>query len=123
MMPWAFRLFAVYFAAVVAAPGVLFVRFEARRGYIERELCVQRDVMEGMRTCHGECVLAKQYKALEHEAEEGFPVERMVRYEPVAGPEEEAGAFVLPVVPVCWADTDPVLHDGFGGRVEHVPRG
>jgi hypothetical protein len=44
---------------------------------------VQRDVVEDMRTCHGECQLSKRLRALEHEANAPFPMERLEsRFEP-----------------------------------------
>lgn len=123
MPRWMFRSFALYFVAVMAAPGVLFVQFQARKSYIERELCVQRDVMEDMRTCHGECFLSKRYKALENEAEKGFPSDRLVRFEPVVEVTGEVRAYVLPASAMEWNDPTVPLSDGFGGPVDHVPKG
>ena len=81
------RLFStsllVVYAAMVLAPSLFVVHFLARRAYIERELCVQRDVVAAMRTCHGQCHLGKQLRALEQEAATDFPSERLqVRTEP-----------------------------------------
>lgn len=77
-------LLALLFAAVLNAPSLYLVQFTLRRAYIERELCVQREQMEGMRTCHGECQLSKKFRALEEEAEAGFPSDRLeIRNEPM----------------------------------------
>lgn len=65
------------------APLAVLVQFHADRAYIERELCVQREVVEEMRTCHGECQLSKRFRALEHKAGQSFPTERIEhRFEP-----------------------------------------
>lgn len=122
MMRWAARLLTLYFVAITAAPALLFIDFQAHRSYIERELCVQREVMEGMRTCHGDCVLSKRFKALEHEAEQGFPAERLVRYEPLIEVTEVGPAMVLPVIDLVWSEPCPRLADGFGGGVDPVPK-
>ncbi len=121
MARWAVRLFFLYFMAVWAAPAVVFVHFQVRRTHIEQELCVQRDVMEDMRTCHGECVLSKRFKALEQEAEKGFPAERIVRFEPVVQEIEEERTYVLPVLNVEWSEIVVALSDGFADKADHVP--
>lgn len=65
------------------APLLVLVQFHVDRAYIERELCVQRDVVEAMRTCHGECQLSKRFRILEQQAEKEFPVDRIAaRFEP-----------------------------------------
>ncbi|MBK8498577.1 MAG: hypothetical protein IPL52_07100 [Flavobacteriales bacterium] len=71
-----FLLVPILFAVAVA-PSLYLLQFQVRRAYIERELCVQRDVMAGMRTCHGECQLSKKFRALEQEAAKDFPAERL----------------------------------------------
>jgi hypothetical protein len=77
-------LFALVFAAVLNGPSLYLLQFTVRKAYIERELCVQRDVMEGMRTCHGECQLSKKFRALEEQADASFPAERLqIRTEPM----------------------------------------
>ena len=112
------------FIVVLLAPSLVLLQFQVDRARIERELCVQRDRMEGMRTCHGECQLSKRFKALEAEAEEGFPAERVqVRYEPIV---DALPSLANIVVPVSDRELpDPVYHlaEGFGSCVEHVPRG
>jgi hypothetical protein len=112
------------FAAMLLAPSLVLLQFQVDRARIERELCVQRDLIEGMRTCHGECQLSKRFQALEAQAEAGFPTERVqVRYEPVVDPDP------LPRVIIVSSEyrvmPEPVfrLAEGFGKRVEHVPRG
>lgn len=69
--------------AVHLAPLAVLVQFHVDRAHIERELCVQREVMAEMRTCHGECQLSKRFRALERSAQEHFPVQRIEsRFEP-----------------------------------------
>lgn len=111
------------FAVVLLAPTLVLLQFQVDRARIERELCVQRDLMEDMRTCHGECQLSKRFKALEAEAEAGFPAERVqVRYEPVV---DVLPSYAPRVVTLSDRDLpDPVfqLAEGFSSSVEHVPR-
>lgn len=114
----------VLFVAAVIAPSLVLLQFQVDRARIERELCVQRDLMEGMRTCHGECQLSKRFKALEAEAEAGFPAERVqVRYEPVVDLQSPTTTILMPVIDRVMPDPEFLLSEGFGKRVEHVPRG
>lgn len=53
----------LHFLAVTVAPAWIVGEFLLERTRIEKELCVQRMVAEGQRTCHGECQLMKR---LEH---------------------------------------------------------
>ncbi len=112
------------FAAMLLAPSVVLFQFKLDQQRIAKELCVQRDLMEDMRSCHGECQLSKRFKALEQEAEAGFPAESMqVRYEPVV----DLGAppvLILPLV-TDLVSGQPVfaLSEGFGKLTEHIPRG
>jgi hypothetical protein len=77
-------LFALM-VGLILAPAIVVVEFHADRDRIARELCVQRDVVEDMRTCHGECQLSKRLRALEQEANAPFPMERLEsRFEPQA---------------------------------------
>ena len=122
-MRWPLRLLALWFVAVTAAPGVVFVGFQLRKAYVERELFVQRDVMEGMRTCHGDCFLSRQFKALEQEAERGFPAERMVRFEPVTDVVADPPVRIVPVCTLYWPDQGAMLDDGFHRGVDPVPKG
>lgn len=70
-------------ALVHLAPLAVLFQFQADRAYIESELCVQREVMAEMRTCHGECQLGKRFRALEQRAGKEFPMERIAsRFEP-----------------------------------------
>ena len=91
-------LFALVFAAVLNAPTLYVLQFTVHKAYIERELCVQRDVMEGMRTCHGECQLSKKFRALEEEANARFPADRLeIRNEVLIGHDVTPPRF-LPLV-------------------------
>lgn len=72
-------------AVVQLAPLVVLLQFHVDRAHIERDLCVQRARMAEMRTCHGECQLSKRFRALEHHAEQEFPMKRIEsRFEPLA---------------------------------------
>ena len=103
---------------------MVLLQFKIDQQRIAKELCVQRELIEGMRSCHGECQLTKRFKALEQEAEAGFPAQSMqVRYEPVV----DLGApplLILPLVTDLFLG-QPVfaLSEGSGKEVVHVPRG
>jgi hypothetical protein len=112
------------FAAVLLAPSLVLLQFKVDQSRIARELCVQRDLMADMRSCHGECQLTKRFKALEEESQAGFPSERVqVRYEPVVDVAPEPKTIIAQVTDLVLPH--PVFHlsDGFGACVEHVPRG
>jgi|GEM_PF-1045423 hypothetical protein len=122
MLRWVFRSLVVYFMAIALSPALLFVQFQLRRDYIERELCVQREVVEEMRTCHGDCFLAKRYKALEREAEKGFPADRLVRFEPLMAEMERDHLIIVPDRRLQRHDPERPVISGFARWVDHVPR-
>ena len=69
--------------AMMMAPTMVLLGFKLDQERIARELCVQREVVDEMRTCHGECQLSKRFRALEHQADAPFPMERVeLRFEP-----------------------------------------
>lgn len=115
-------LLALLFAAVLNAPSLYLVQFSVRKAYIQRELCVQRDRMEDMRTCHGECQLSKKFRALEEEAEQGFPTHRLeIRHEPMV----EHAVTVRVVLPDATDRVFPLMCEtavpGHGEVAEPVP--
>lgn len=115
-------ILAPLFAAVMLAPSLTLLDFTLRRASIARELCVQRDLAEDMRTCHGECQLSKRLKALEQEASEGFPAGRLqFREDPMEALSAPPRAR-LPFVPIQLATARaPRLPDGHQRSLEHVP--
>lgn len=114
---------SLLFLAAVMAPSIVLLQFELDRARIERELCVQRELMEGMRTCHGECQLSKRLNSLEQEAEAGFPTERVqVKYEPITDLAPAKSEFIVAMTELIAADPLVFLSDGHSHGVEHVPR-
>lgn len=100
----------VVLGVVHLAPLLVMVQFHVDRAHIEQELCVQREVMAEMRTCHGECQLSKRFRALERSAEQDFPMKRIEsRFEPVAqfATEQE------------WVVNEPLDHPHY--RLVEVP--
>jgi hypothetical protein len=88
------------------APLAVLIQFHVDRAYIERELCVQREVMAEMRTCHGECQLSKRFRALEQQANDEFPMERIeTRFDPKTPIPEEVNV----MAPSAWRTHHPVL--------------
>ncbi len=60
----------LHIASATFMPAYIVADFLIEKSKIERELCVQRMVPQGTRTCHGECQLAKRLDRLEHRAQE-----------------------------------------------------
>jgi hypothetical protein len=114
---------SLLFLAALLMPSVVLLQFKLDQARIEKELCVQREVIDEMRTCHGECQLTKRFKALEQEAEAGFPAERVqVRYEPVVDVAPEAAVLLAPVTDRVMPDPLFRTSDGHGRGTDHVPR-
>ncbi len=96
----------VVLGLVHLAPLAVLIQFHVDRAYIERELCVQREVMAEMRTCHGECQLSKRFRALEQQASDEFPMERIeTRFDPKTPIPEEVNI----IEPSAWRTHHPVL--------------
>ncbi|MFN3874416.1 MAG: hypothetical protein ACK4L7_00705 [Flavobacteriales bacterium] len=104
------------------APAALVVNFQIHRAYVERELCVQRGLQADQRTCHGECHLAKQLRALEEEAERGFPVERnSMRSEPIVHELPSVNCPAPPGSAVRYPEQAASLNGGRPAPSEPVP--
>lgn len=110
------------FVAVLFAPLFVLLEFKVHQDRIARELCVQRDVVDTMRTCHGHCQLSKRFKQLEREAGSDFPAERIQnRWEPVAP--------ISGLVPLVEPSSQPRSFPRYcampisqpAERVDHVP--
>lgn len=124
MVRWMGRLVTLLFAVVLFAPSLFLLQFQMRRAYIERELCVQREVIAEMRTCHGECHLMKQFAALEQEADAGFPAERLqVREDPTIAFDLVVRPCVRPFAERHFPDVVAAVFMGHARVVDHVPRG
>lgn len=118
---WSWLVLMVVLITTVA-PSLALLHFHLRRAYIERELCVQREVAADMRTCHGECHLAKQLKALEQESQESFPGSRLdFRTVPAVQPSIERAGVTLTVTSLCFPVLEPALDDGFIASLDPVP--
>ena len=114
---------SLLFMAALLMPSVVLLQFKLDQARIEQELCVQREVIEEMRTCHGECQLSKRFKALEQEAEAGFPAERIqVRYEPVVDMAPTNAVLLPPTTERVMPDPRFRTSDGHGRGADHVPR-
>ena len=64
----------VHFLATTMVPAWITLDFLVERDRIQRELCVQRMVPDGQRTCHGECQLMKRLEK-SGERERNLPME------------------------------------------------
>lgn len=124
MVRWMGRLVTLLFAVVLFAPSLFLLQFQLRRVYIERELCVQREVIAEMRTCHGECHLMKQFSVLEQEADTGFPAERLqVREEPTIAFDFVVRPCVRRVSERVFPEFAAAVSIGHARVADHVPRG
>ena len=104
------------------APSLALLHFHLHRTYIERELCVQRAVAADMRTCHGECHLAKQLKALEQESQESFPGPRLdLRTDPAVQPTMRGARVYLQAFSICYPRIEPSTAEGFTSSLDPVP--
>jgi len=112
------------FTAMLFAPFVVLLEFHLHRAQIEKELCVQRDVVEAMRTCHGECQLSKRFRALESESTQELPVERIqVRLEPQVPVGAVQPVLLLPATERNFPHMPAAIRTGFFRSDDHVPRG
>ena len=110
------------FMGMLVAPFAVLVEFHMHRAQIEKELCVQRDVVETMRTCHGECQLSKRFNALEQESQKEFPVERIsVRLEPQVPVAHAPALLLFSVEERLFPDLDAAVSTGFPPTSEPVP--
>lgn len=113
-------LFAVL--AGLMAPLLHVMHFQLRQAYIERELCVQRELAANMRTCHGQCHLSKQLNALEQEAAQGFPAERIdFRTEPAVDDFGAPVVFETRMELRRFARLEDGLLGGFRSQSDPVP--
>ncbi|MFZ1333576.1 MAG: hypothetical protein WAR83_15385 [Flavobacteriales bacterium] len=110
------------FVGMLVAPFAVLVEFHVHRAQIEKELCVQRDVVDAMRTCHGECQLSKRFNALEQESQQEFPVERIsVRSEPQVLVARAPIALFFTAEQRMFPSVDATLSNGFPPASEPVP--
>ena len=112
------------FTAMLVAPIAVLLEFHVHRAQIEKELCVQRDVVDAMRTCHGECQLSKRFRALESESAQELPVERLqVRLEPQVPVDPVVAILLLPCSERIFPRVNAAIRTGFFRSDDHVPRG
>lgn len=112
------------FTAMLLAPMAVLLEFHVHRAQIEKELCVQRDVVEAMRTCHGECQLSKRFKALEQRSTAEFPMDRIqVRLEPQVPIGQAKPVLLLPCSERIFPSVNAAIRTGFFRSDDHVPRG
>ncbi|MEO8066123.1 MAG: hypothetical protein ABI599_00380 [Flavobacteriales bacterium] len=74
-------LLALYVGQLLG-PALIITDFLVERDRIARDLCVQRELTEGMRTCHGECHMMKQLHAAEQAAAQHTPPSLPVKSQP-----------------------------------------
>lgn len=110
------------FASLLVTPFAILLEFHVHKAQIEKELCVQRDVVEAMRTCHGECQLSKRFQALEQESTAEFPVDRIsVRLEPEVPIANEIRTILSGPTQRSFPIFSDELCEGHPVPSEHVP--
>lgn len=103
----------IHFLVATMAPAWIVADFLVERSCIEKELCVQRMVPDGQRTCHGECQLMKRLEKSESQ-EQNLPAElRAFRIGEMIM-EEKPLALVVPSVELAlvWASFSEKPHEG-----------
>jgi len=118
-------LLLLAYVALLFAPACIVTDFLLERDHIVRDLCVQRMVVEGKRTCHGDCYLMRKLGRSE-EREKGLPNElRELRMDEAVFTSTVEGPSGLPK-PLLDVRPAPVHHALLPGCVpppDHVPWG
>jgi hypothetical protein len=105
-------------------PMCVLVHFQLDRDRIAKELCVQREVAEETRTCHGECHLRDQLKPLQADEPQQAPVEtNVLSLIPVFMPGDPYRPFFSPTSEKDFGMLRITLAEGHYGTIEQVPRG
>lgn len=114
-------LVVLLYAGQFLVPAFIVGRFIAQRERIERELCVQRERAEGMRTCHGECHVMKQLKSAEDAAAGHTPPQLPKRTQPESWSSVRIAVPVPPVFAVEHARVSPQAVARPGEPLDPVP--
>lgn len=109
------------YAGQFLVPAFIVGRFIAERERIERELCVQRERAEDMRTCHGECHVMKQLRAAEDAAADHAPPQLPKRTQPESWSSFRIAVPVPPVLAVEHAQVSPQAVARPGEPLDPVP--
>jgi hypothetical protein len=111
-------------AAVLFMPVCILIQFQLDKDRIASELCVQRDVDEPIRTCHGQCHLSKQLEPLQGDAQQTTLPETMVVTvlpgSPIASQEHP---FLPCMERSAFSRYNAAIAEGHTGAMEQVPRG
>lgn len=109
------------YAGQFLVPAFIVGRFIAQRERIERELCVQRERAEGMRTCHGECHVMKQLRAAEDAAADHSPPQLPKRTQPESWSNARIAVPLPPVLAVEYVEVITKTVSRPFEPQEHVP--
>lgn len=109
------------YAGQFLVPAFIVGRFIAQRERIERELCVQRERAEGMRTCHGECHVMKQLRAAEDAAADHSPPQLPKRTQPESWSNVRIAVPLPPVLAVEYVEVITKTVSRPFEPQEHVP--
>lgn len=117
-------LLLLAYVALLLAPACIVTDFLFERDHIERDLCVQRMVVEGKRTCHGDCYLMRKL-GRSQEREKGLPAElRELRVdEAVLSPAEGPSDPLKRLLDVQPAVVHHAVLPGCVPPPDHVPWG
>ncbi|MFZ1686129.1 MAG: hypothetical protein WAU70_01830 [Flavobacteriales bacterium] len=116
-------LLLLLYVGQLLAPAIIITDFIVDRERIARELCVQRERTEGMRTCHGECHMMKQLHAAEHAAAQHTPPSLPIKAQPEWFVEVMDVAKQSDAVILQWLEASVGLHAGVRNVAEPVPWG
>lgn len=120
------RFAAVLLTVLIALPWLLpcgvLINWRLERERIRKELCVQREMADSMRTCHGECVLMKRLKQAEDTERNARPPLVQWRMEPAVPQADERWNMVPPAAgDMQYSHPLVLLAAGHVRRAEPVP--
>ena len=120
------RLTAAFLTLLMALPWLLpcgvLVGWGLERERVRKELCVQREMADSVRTCNGECVLMKRLKKAEDAERNAKPPLVQLRMEPaVPHADENAAVIHFTANQLHYPKLRAALRDGHVRFTEPVP--
>ncbi len=104
-------------------PVCILLQFQLDKERIARELCIQREVAEETRTCHGQCHLTKQLKPLQEDIPQNALPETVVTVLPGFTVTTQDQGFIRRIERIVFSRYNAAIAEGHTGIIEQVPRG
>lgn len=113
----------LFTAMALLYPVSFLVQFELDRERIARELCVQREVAEETRTCHGQCHLTKKLKPFQEDTpQSAIPETTVVTVLPGFTVVTQDHTFIPCIERIAFSRYNAAIAEGHTGIIEQVPR-